>query len=99
MCFHGGGGSGQSLQAAPVCWALGSGGDTPEEGVGRLLLVAWPSAVAVTLRKVGAAPRALHKAVAWHVQFKRGKGNRQYSVAGLSTVVTPEVTGTTGVIS
>ena len=43
-----------------IChWALGNGRDTGGGGVGKLVLVAGPSAMEVTLRKLGALPRAL----------------------------------------
>ena len=53
LFFKRGGGNGGPLQAAPGCWVLGSGRDLWGGGDGRLLLVAGPSAVAMTLRKVG----------------------------------------------
>ena len=93
MCFLAGRGNGQCLQAAPGHQALGSGEDPWRCGGCMLCLLAGPLAVAVTLREVGAVPRALDSGNGRVCVPPGSEGNRWCSVAEASSAVTPEVTG------
>ena len=63
-----------------------------------LLQVAEPLAVAVNLKKVRAASRALGSSSDGTCTFRGagGGGNRQCLIVGFSVVATPEVTGAMG---